>query len=183
MSIFNHVISYTINKAISPNYYVTASHRETVSILGVQHFIYLLFKNVKTPTMNLIARNIEVILPMKYKKMDKKAIIKILVEKLYDKLASQEIEKIMEKTRIKLGFAPEYYYLERLPNNAISSHSTSQKTITFSPDIIKYTKEQIEYIILHEFCHLKYKIHSKGFWQMLKTYMPNYEQYEKSKLQ
>ena len=38
-----------------------------------------------------------------------------------------------------------------------------------------YSKDIIEYIIFHEFCHLKYKTHSKKFYDMLKKYKPNYE--------
>ena len=57
---------------------------------------------------------------------------------------------------------------------------TEEKKIVISPDIVKYDRRTIEYIVLHEFCHLKYKTHSKGFWQMIKTYMPNYEKYKMS---
>ena len=41
-----------------------------------------------------------------------------------------------------------------------------------------YSRETIEYIILHEFCHLKYKNHTKSFYNMVKTYIPNYEKIE-----
>ena len=43
--------------------------------------------------------------------------------------------------------------------------------------IVAYDEKTIEYVILHEFCHLKYKIRTKNFWKMIGTYMPNYEQY------
>ena len=42
-----------------------------------------------------------------------------------------------------------------------------------------YSQEVVDYVILHEFCHLKYKNHTKSFYSMLKTYMPNYEKIEK----
>jgi predicted metal-dependent hydrolase len=38
-----------------------------------------------------------------------------------------------------------------------------------------YAKEIVEYVIFHQFCHLKYKTHSKKFYEMLKMYVPNYE--------
>ena len=43
---------------------------------------------------------------------------------------------------------------------------------------IKYSKEFLRYTVLHEFCHLKYKTHSKKFWEMVERYMPYYEEYE-----
>ena len=38
-----------------------------------------------------------------------------------------------------------------------------------------YSKEIVEYVVFHQFCHLKYKTHSKKFYDMLKKYVPNYE--------
>ena len=84
----------------------------------------------------------------------------------------------MEKIRLLLGFAPEDYTIQRLENNQIGMCLTDEKKIIINPDIVKYDKKTIEYVVLHEFCHLKYKIHVKGFWQMLKKYMPDYEKYK-----
>ena len=43
---------------------------------------------------------------------------------------------------------------------------------------MQYKKEIIEYVVAHEFCHLKYKTHSKKFIEMLESNMPNYKKYE-----
>ena len=51
-------------------------------------------------------------------------------------------------------------------------------TITINPEIVKYSKEEIEFIIFHEFCHLKYKTHCQKFQEMIRKYIPNYKQYE-----
>ncbi|MGN1301036.1 MAG: M48 family metallopeptidase [Clostridia bacterium] len=44
--------------------------------------------------------------------------------------------------------------------------------------MVKYSKEEIEFIIFHEFCHLKYKTHCQKFQEMIKKHIPNYKQYE-----
>ncbi|MFR5190600.1 MAG: M48 family metallopeptidase [Clostridia bacterium] len=49
--------------------------------------------------------------------------------------------------------------------------------ISINTMIATYDRNVIEYVILHEFCHLKYKNHTKSFYQMLETYMPEYQQY------
>ena len=110
--------------------------------------------------------------------MDVNLILNTLTEKFYDKIAEQEIERAMEKVRLMVGFAPEDFEIKRSKDIAISSCNANKKEITFNPDIVKYDRNTIEYIVLHEFCHLKYKIHAKGFWQMIKKYMPNYEIYK-----
>ena len=39
-----------------------------------------------------------------------------------------------------------------------------------------FDEDVINYVVLHEFCHLKYMNHSKVFWNMVGKYMPNYKE-------
>ena len=83
----------------------------------------------------------------------------------------------MEETRIMLkGLAPENYIIKRLPNKL--AKTLENKTIVINPEIVKYNKDVLKYVVLHEFCHLKYKTHSRRFWTMIEKYMPYYEEYE-----
>ena len=126
----------------------------------------------------MVNRNIEVVLPSTYRKIETNQIFKILLEKLYQKVAEQEIERAMEKTRLLLGIAPEDYEIKQLKSGIMAMCSTDEKKISISPEIAKYDRNIIDYIVLHEFCHLKYKIHTKNFWKIIKKYMPTYERYE-----
>ena len=119
---------------------------------------------------------VKINLPKKYKKIDNETMTDILIDKLYTKIAENEIENIMEKTRLMVGFAPEDYKIVEM--NGILAKCTEDKKILINPIIVKYQKEIIEYIILHEFCHLKYKNHTKSFYNMLEKYMPDYKKYE-----
>ena len=111
--------------------------------------------------------------------MDNKRLLEIVTKKIYDMIAEIEVESIMEKTRIMLkGLAPEDYKIERLKNGKLATYIDDDRTIIINPDIIKYRKEILEYTVLYEFCHLKYKKRVKGFKDMLKTYMPDYQYYE-----
>ena len=67
---------------------------------------------------------------------------------------------------------------KRLKNGKLATYIDDDRTIIINPDIIKYRKEILEYTVLYEFCHLKYKKRVKGFKDMLKTYMPDYQYYE-----
>lgn len=174
-SIKSSVCASFINNAIFINNPVNYNVR-TIKILGVKHNINLYYKSVKTPTMNLINNSLEIILPNKYKKFEEEQILKVLTQKLYDKIAETEIEKIMEKVRIETGLAPEDYEIKRL-KKSLANCNVENSFITINPDIVAYDEKTIEYVILHEFCHLKYKIRTKNFWKMIGTYMPNYEQY------
>lgn len=151
---------------------------EIVKLLGEDCKVIINYKNLKKPTLTVEGKDIKICLPNKYKKLNREEILIKLIEKLYDLVAEKEIEMSMERVRKLVGFAPEDYKIERIENNMGDCIKENQ-LIIINPDIVKYNRETIDYIILHQFCHLKYKTHSKKFVEMIKNNMPNYEKCEK----
>ena len=150
---------------------------EIVKLLGDDCKVIINYKNLKKPTLTVEGKDIKICLPNKYKKLNRDEILIKLIEKLYDLVAEKEIEMSMERVRKLVGFAPEDYQIKRLENK-IADWIKEEQLIYINPDIVKYNRETIDYIILHQFCHLKYKTHSKGFINMIKEYEPNFEKYE-----
>ena len=215
----NNVITYTVNKAVTSNLYISVQNGEvvinapwyttssqiqriveekkqwilnkikeyeescenkklytkieTVKVLGKDYDLEVQYKMIKAPSLSFEDNKIQVILPNQFKKMENAEIVSILMNKMYEKIAEKEIENAMEKTRLLLEIAPEDYEIKRMENRVAKC---MEGKITINPDIAMYSKDIIEYIVLHEFCHLKYKNHTKSFYNMLKTYMPNYEE-------
>lgn len=153
--------------------------KEEVKLLGKKYALEVEYKSIKMPVLTIENREIQVTLPNAYKKIENKEILKILIDKMYSMVTKKEIEKIMEETRILVGFAPEDYEI-RVMDKEIARCNHIEKKISIHPEIAKYSIETIRYIVLHEFCHLKYKNHTKSFYDMLETYMPNYEEYKAS---
>lgn len=149
---------------------------EVVKLLGEDCKVRINYKNLKKPTLTVEGKNITICLPNKYKKLNRDEILVKLIEKLYDLVAQTEIEPIMEKVRKELGFAPEDYKIKRI-DNKMADCITDKGIIVINPDIVKYDKQTIEYILIHEFCHLKYKTHSKKFNELLNKYIKNIEKY------
>jgi len=218
----NNVITYTVNKAVTSNLYISVQNGEvvinapwyttssqiqriveekkqwilnkikeyeasceqkkaytkikTVKVLGKDYDLEVQYKNIKAPSLSIENNQIQVLLPNKFKKMENEEMVTILMNKMYEKIAEKEIERAMEKTRILLELAPEDYEIKRIDNIL---GICKEGKITINPDIAMYSKEVIDYIVLHEFCHLKYKNHTKSFYNVIKTYMPNYEEYAK----
>lgn len=148
-----------------------------VKILGENYSINIRYKSIKTLTVNVEDGTIKIELPNKYKKVQKEELLNLLIEKIYNVVAEREIEGAMEKTRKLLGYAPEDYEIIRMKNTL--GKCSEDKKITINPDIVKYKQEIIDYVVLHEFAHLKYKTHSKRFYEIVKEYVPNYEVYVK----
>ena len=151
---------------------------EIVKLLGEDCKVRINYKNLKKPTLTVEGKNITICLPNKYKKLNRDEILVKLIEKLYDLVAQTEVEPIMEKIRKELGFAPEDYKIKRI-NNKMAECNTDKGIIIINPDIVKYNKQIIEYILIHEFCHLKHKTHSKKFNELFSKYVKNKEKYVK----
>jgi hypothetical protein len=52
-------------------------------------------------------------------------------------------------------------------------------TITLNLELIKKDIIIIDYVIIHELCHLVHFNHSKNFWNLVGYYIPNYKQLRK----
>ncbi len=220
MSIFGrkeNVITYTVNKAVNRNMYITVQNGEvvvnapwyftsnkiqqivqekknwilskmqeyeenlsniqSVKIFGKNYDVQVEYKNIKAPELNLRENyKIEIILPAKYKKVGNEQILKMSIEKMYEQIANTEIEDIMEKTRKMLGIAPEDYEIRKMEKTL---GKCEEGKITINPELMQYKREVIEYVVAHEFCHLKYKTHGKRFYQIIEKYIPEYKKYER----
>ncbi len=172
--ILSKISEYESLKNLKQNYI----KMKEVKVLGKNYNLIIKYKAVVKPSINFEKNEVKVILPNSFKKIENSEIITTIVNKMYDKIAEKEIERAMEKTRIMLDIAPEDYKIERM-NNPLILAKCNNNVITINPDIVMYSEEAIEYIVLHEFCHLKYKNHTQAFYKMLKTYMPNYEKISK----
>ena len=167
--ILNKIKEYEIACEEKNNY----TKLKTIKVLGKNYDLVVNYKRISVPSLEFAKNQIQIVLPIKFKNIESADLINILMEKMYEKIAEKEIERAMEKTRIMLEMAPEDYEIKNIEG---SIAICKDKKITINPNIAMYSKDVIDYIVLHEFCHLKYKNHTKSFYNMIKTYMPNYEE-------
>lgn len=55
-------------------------------------------------------------------------------------------------------------------------------TITFNKRLVHQPVEFIEYVVLHEMCHLLVPNHSKDFYALVAHHMPHFRQYEATRI-
>lgn len=143
-------------------------------IFGLNYAVNIYYLKISKPELYLEKNSINIHLPMKYRKQNNQNLLNIILLKMYNKIAENEIANIMEKARHVFGFAPEDYEIKILENSLATTNKDFQN-ITINPYIVMYSKDVIEYVVFHEFCHLKYKNHTKQFYSMLRKFKPNFE--------
>ncbi len=102
-----------------------------------------------------------------------------IVEKMIE---PEEVERLEEIVRTKIE---KYAILLKVMPNKVRikdikyawGSCSSKRNITISKKLAKKEEKVIEYVVLHEMCHLKYMNHSKEFWNLVESYLPEYKTY------
>ena len=55
---------------------------------------------------------------------------------------------------------------------------SSSGTLSFNYRLIFAPPKVLDYVVVHELCHLTHMNHSKDFWNMVETVMPDYKIYK-----
>ena len=148
----------------------------TVSVLGKSLNLNINFKNINVPELDMNDKEVNLFLPVRYKKIGTVEIVSEAIKKLYSEIAEIEIANSMEKIRVMLGFAPEDYTIRRMSDTFIKN--SRNKTIIINPDITKYNRKIIETSLIQAFCKTRHKENSKEYKISLKNAIEKYENYE-----
>lgn len=54
------------------------------------------------------------------------------------------------------------------------SYSYHTQRISLNQNLIKAPQECLDYVIIHELCHIKVRHHGSEFWEMVSRYVPDY---------
>ena len=149
---------------------------EKFQILGEEYSLNIYYKDINNAILNVENGKIVIILPLRYAEEDNTEQIKKMIDKMYYMVAEREVEAAMEKTRKMVGLAPEEYRIKK--TKSVWGSCSSNRKITINQNLMMYSRKAVEYVVLHEVCHLKYMNHSKKFWEMVEKYMPDYKEAE-----
>lgn len=107
---------------------------------------------------------------------DKQEAILIAIEEFYK---SKAYEKIMQRINQHIkntGFEPTEIKIRKLEKRWGSC--TNGNKVIFNYEIAKLPFSLIDYVIIHELCHIKEKNHSKDFWNTVGKFVLNYKELE-----
>ena len=107
------------------------------------------------------------------KSIDNAGIDKKLLEWKVEKLKVILDEYLNKYTKL-LNRNIDYYQIKKL-SSAWGIYHKKENYISFNSDLIEKDIECIEYVVLHELCHIFYMNHQKDFWALVEKYMPDYK--------
>ena len=92
-------------------------------------------------------------------------------------LAKQIIPPKVEYYSQIIGVKPERVSINRAKTRFGSC--SAKNTLNFSCFLMLYGEEEIDYVVVHELCHIKEKNHSPRFYALVQRVLPDYKQRER----
>jgi predicted metal-dependent hydrolase len=86
-------------------------------------------------------------------------------------ILKEKVEKYSKQT----GIGVERVNIKNL-RKRWGSLTKDKKTINLNVNLLKAPDDAIDYIILHELCHMKINNYSHHYWDLVRRYMPSYQE-------
>ncbi len=145
----------------------------------IKSFIEKASKFKKTTTINLIWNDYVYI---RWKKMSDPAFFNKYANQYHTTNKNELLIKILENyiwPRIKklssiLWFKNTKFKIKNL--KSIRWRCSHKNELLFNLKLIWLEKPIVDYVIVHECCHLIYKNHQKEFWNLVSKYYPDYKE-------
>ena len=104
-----------------------------------------------------------------------KSLIKSLYESWLSHNAQIALKEKVERCSKKTGIEVERINIKNL-RNRWGSLTKDKKVINLNVNLLKAPDDVLDYIILHELCHVKINDHSHHYWDLVRKYMPSYQE-------
>lgn len=100
-----------------------------------------------------------------------------VLKKLYENWLKEKAQKVFEYKVNKFSKKIEVTAKPMIVKNLKNRWGSLTKTgvINLNLNLMKAPDDIIDYIVLHELCHLRIKEHSHHYWDLVHRFMPNYQ--------
>jgi predicted metal-dependent hydrolase len=98
------------------------------------------------------------------------------LKQFYKKMAIKTIDPLFDKWCFETKLNPNKITYRKAKKRWGSCSYINNISINYM--LLQFDIKAIEYVVLHELCHIKEKNHSKRFWNLLSFYMPDFKKQE-----
>ena len=133
---------------------------------------------VKELIVSVKDSELNVVVPKKVSEDMLPLLVKKAVWNFYSERAEEEVERVLKVYSKKLGITPPVFKVKHQKRRWGSCSADNVLRVNFQ--LVMAPPEQLEYVVVHELCHVIEKNHSAQFWKLVKQLMPDYEEHRKS---
>ena len=102
-----------------------------------------------------------------------------MLEKYIKKYTKSYFEDEINYIKCFFDNIPEFRLRIRKMTTRWGVCNRTDKVVTLNSELVKRTKEELDYVIIHELCHFYEGNHSSRFWEHVSRYCPNYKEIRK----
>ncbi|ELH8888279.1 TPA: M48 family metallopeptidase [Vibrio cholerae] len=107
---------------------------------------------------------------------DKQALTKALVSGWYSVRAERIFHERLSALLPQTAWVKGIPSFRVLPMTKQWGSCSTKGNLMLNPHLVKAPKECVDYVILHELCHIAEHNHSEKFWRLLTSVMPNWKE-------
>ena len=146
---------------------------ETVLYLGRHYRLRFVNKDGLVPsTVRLTGRWLEVRLPERGKQAGGNQQVIQAVEHWYRQRAGKKLQQRVEIYAPRLGVRPKEILVRSQAKRWASC--ARDGTLRFNWRIVMAPLSMVDYVVVHELCHLRHANHNRQFWDCVAAVMPDY---------
>ena len=98
-----------------------------------------------------------------------------MLEKYIKKYTKSYFEDEVNYIKCFFDNIPEFRKKKKKMTTRWGVCNRTDKVVTLNSELVKRTKEELDYVIIHELCHFYEGNHSSRFWEHVSRYCPNYK--------
>lgn len=174
-------IQRKLNQSKNSEHKLKYENGTDIFVLGKKLILLMNFSDkIKRTRLENTGKELIIYFPNDAKSLPKdelKLKTKKIIDNYYKSIAKEEVASAMEDLKQRTGLFPLEWNIKNL--KATWGICSSKKKISINQNLMAYSRYSIEYVCLHELCHLKYMNHSKEFWNLVEYYMPDYKKAKK----
>lgn len=99
---------------------------------------------------------------------------KIALERFYKQKAQEKLGARVRHWQRETGLEATTYRVKKF--EARWANCTEHNVVEFHPRCMEFSNSVMDYIIIHELCHIVEKSHNKAFWQLVTRHCPNWKE-------
>lgn len=148
-------------------------HGENIPYRGQLFPLLVEFHDIKKPKVFFSDTAFHVSLPGALAPDQHEAAIEKHVMQWLDRQLRADVEKIFAQYSALLGCSPKSYRVKQ--QRTLWGSCSHKGNININFRLIYTPYAALEYVVVHELCHLKHNNHSKRFWDTVESLLPDYK--------